>query len=168
MYTIKLEDKKFNVELDKKDKSKAIVNNKKIDLDIINVKENTYHVISNNKSYNVEIIAFDKQKKEVDIKLNGVIYKTTVLEDLDLLLKELGMDAALSIKVNDIKAPMPGLVLDIVVKLGQEVNEGDSILILEAMKMENNIKSPTTGVIKEIKCKKGIAVEKNEVLVLFE
>jgi biotin carboxyl carrier protein len=71
-------------------------------------------------------------------------------------------------KVNEIKAPMPGLVLDIIAEVGQEVNEGDNILILEAMKMENNIKSPTTGVIKEIKCEKGAAVEKNEVLILFE
>ena len=168
MYTIKFEDKDFNVNFDKKDNKKVFVNDKEIDLDIINVKENTYHVISDNKSYNVELIAFDKIKKAVDLKINGKIYKTSVLEELDLLLKELGMDAALSAKVNDIKAPMPGLVLDITVEVGQEVNEGDNILILEAMKMENNIKSPTTGIIKEIKCEKGVAVEKNEVLILFE
>jgi len=168
MYTLKVEDKEFKVELDKKNKTQGTINDKSFDLDIIESKENTYHVISNNKSYNVEVVNFDKAKKAIEIKVNGKIYKTEVLEDLDLLLKELGMDSALTAKVNEIKAPMPGLVLDIVVEIGQEINEGDNVLILEAMKMENNIKSPTTGVIKEIKCTKGAAVEKNEVLVLFE
>jgi len=168
MYTIKLEDKEYKVELDKKDTTKAVVNGSEYDLDIIETKGNTYHIISDNKSYNVELVNIDKVKKALEVKINGKTYKTSVLEELDLLLKELGMDAALSAKVNEIKAPMPGLVLDIIAEVGQEVNEGDNILILEAMKMENNIKSPTTGVIKEIKCQKGAAVEKNEVLILFE
>lgn len=168
MYTLKVEDKEFKVELDKKNKNRGTVNNKSFDLDIIETKKDTFHVISENQSYNVELVNLDKVKKEIEIKINGEVYKTEVLEDLDLLLKELGMDSALTVKVNEIKAPMPGLVLDIIAEVGQEINEGDNVLILEAMKMENNIKSPTTGVIKEIKCKKGTAVEKNEVLVLFE
>ena len=168
MYTLKVEDKEFKVELDKKNKNRGTVNNKSFDLDIIETKKDTFHVISENQSYNVELVNLDKVKKEIEIKINGEVYKTEVLEDLDLLLKELGMDSALTVKVNEIKAPMPGLVFDIIAEVGQEINEGDNVLILEAMKMENNIKSPTTGVIKEIKCKKGTAVEKNEVLVLFE
>lgn len=68
-------------------------------------------------------------------------------------------------KVNVIKAPMPGLVLKIMISENQDINEGDSVLILEAMKMENVIKSPGTGKVKIIKVKERDAVEKNEVLV---
>ena len=77
------------------------------------------------------------------------------------------MDNLAAAKVNEIKAPMPGLVLDIRVAEGDEVKKGDSILVLEAMKMENIIKSPTDGIIKKINVKKGIAVEKNQVLIHF-
>ena len=168
MYTIKIKDTEYKVVLDKKDSSKTKVNDKNIDLDIIETKPNTFNIISENKSYNVEIVNFNKQEKKIELKINGEIYSTEILENLDLLLKELGMDSALTSKVNEIKAPMPGLVLDIAVEVGQEVKIGDTVLILEAMKMENNIKSPTDGVIKEIKCTKGNSVEKNDILVLFE
>jgi biotin carboxyl carrier protein len=70
-------------------------------------------------------------------------------------------------KVNEIKAPMPGLVLDVRVSEGEAVKKGDAIIVLEAMKMENIIKSPTDGIIKKISVKKGVAVEKNQVLIHF-
>jgi len=168
MYTIKIKDTEYKVDLDKKDKSKAKLNDKDFDLDIIETKDNTFNIISDNKSYNVELVDFNKVEKKLDIKINGKVFTTEILEDLDLLLKELGMDSVLTAKVNEIKAPMPGLVFDIIAEVGQEVKVGDTVLILEAMKMENNIKSPTDGVIKEIKCTKGNSVEKNDILVLFE
>jgi biotin carboxyl carrier protein len=70
-------------------------------------------------------------------------------------------------KVNDIKAPMPGMVLNILVKEGDTVKKGDAILVLEAMKMENILKSPTDGLIKKIAAVKGTAVEKNQLLIQF-
>ena len=77
------------------------------------------------------------------------------------------MDKLASTKVNDVKAPMPGLILSMSVAEGDEVKKGDPLLILEAMKMENVIKSPSDGVIKSIKAAQGDSVEKNEVLIQF-
>ena len=77
------------------------------------------------------------------------------------------MSDANASKVKDVKAPMPGLILDIKVRPGQEVKKGDPILILEAMKMENILKSPGDGVVKEIKVQTRQNVEKNQVLILF-
>ncbi len=77
------------------------------------------------------------------------------------------MDNLNANKINEIKAPMPGLVLDIRVAEGDAVKKGDTILVLEAMKMENSIKSPTDGLVKKISVKKGLAVEKNQVLINF-
>ena len=71
-------------------------------------------------------------------------------------------------KVSDLKAPMPGLVLEVSVEGGQQVSKGDGLLILEAMKMENVIKSPTDGVIKSISVNKGETVEKNQLILNFE
>jgi biotin carboxyl carrier protein len=83
------------------------------------------------------------------------------------LLHSLGLDSLASKKVNDIKAPMPGMVLNILVTEGQEVKKGDGLIVLEAMKMENILKSPTDGVIKKIAITKGVAVEKNQLLIQF-
>ena len=70
--------------------------------------------------------------------------------------------------VNAIKAPMPGLILEISVTVGHEVQEGDNLLILEAMKMENSFDSPRAGVIKSIAVEKGQAVDKGQLLIEFE
>jgi biotin carboxyl carrier protein len=78
------------------------------------------------------------------------------------------MDNMASKKVLELKAPMPGLVLNIVVKEGDSISKGDALLVLEAMKMENNIKSPTDGIIKKIHAVKGNAVEKNQLLISFQ
>jgi biotin carboxyl carrier protein len=77
------------------------------------------------------------------------------------------LDNLNSKKVNEVKAPMPGLVLEIRVNVGDAVKKGDAILVLEAMKMENILKSPTDGTVSKINVKKGIAVEKNQVLINF-
>ena len=78
------------------------------------------------------------------------------------------MDNLSSNAAEDLKAPMPGLVLDVKVSPGDSVTTSDVVLVLEAMKMENNIKAPAEGVVKSIEIEKGQAVEKNQVLVTFE
>ena len=80
----------------------------------------------------------------------------------------MGFSVGTTKQINFILAPMPGLILEINVEVGQEVNENDNLLILEAMKMENIITSPRDGVIKSISIKKGDAVEKNQLLIEFE
>ena len=80
----------------------------------------------------------------------------------------MGFETGTTKKVNEIKAPMPGLILDINVEIGQEVKEDDPLLILEAMKMENALTSPRDGVIKSISVTKGDAVDKNQLLIEFE
>jgi biotin carboxyl carrier protein len=86
----------------------------------------------------------------------------------DELLHELGMDKVSSKKFNDLKSPMPGMVMKLEVQVGDEVKKGDALLVLEAMKMENLLKAQGSGKVKLIKVKAGDKVEKNERLILFE
>lgn len=143
------------------------VNNQPIDFDLLKTGPQSSHIIHDNKSYTVEVVDFDKAEKLAHIKVNGNVYQVQVTTQLDLLLKQLGMDNLSSNKILQIKAPMPGLVLNVLVSEGTEVKKGDNLLVLEAMKMENMIKSPTDGVIKKIEVKQGDKVEKNELLVVF-
>lgn len=151
-----------------KDLKSGIINNNPFNWDVSKINERTFHVIKNNKSYNVELLKSNKEEKNFFVKVNGKKFKFEVKDKYDELLKSLGMDNMTITKVANLKAPMPGLVINIAVEVGQTVQKGDTLLILEAMKMENVIKSPTDGVIKSIAVNKGNAVEKNQVLLNFQ
>jgi len=137
-------------------------------LDVSKINNQKMHVLHQFKSYNVEILDSDFDNKSYKVKVNNNEYNIHVFNLLDILIKEMGFELGSSKTVNEIKAPMPGLILDINVKEGQEVKEDDTILILEAMKMENVLTSPRDGIIKSIGAKNGEAVEKNQLLITFE
>ncbi|WP_417291200.1 biotin/lipoyl-containing protein [Corallibacter sp.] len=137
-------------------------------LDVVPTKANTFHILKNNQSFNAEIIEKDFNNKTYAVKVNNTVYNVAIADYLDQLIKDMGFEVGASKHVNDIKAPMPGLILDISVSQGQEVKENDTLLILEAMKMENVLTSPRDGVIKTISVAKGDAVDKNQLLIEFE
>ncbi len=148
-------------------KVSGTLNGKEVEADIINTGNQEYHLLLNNQSYNILLVKADYAEKKLVIKVNGKKYTLDVKDKYDELLHNLGLDNIASKKINDIKAPMPGMVLNILVSEGQEVKKGDSLLVLEAMKMENVLKSPTDGIIKKIAAIKGNAVEKNQLLIQF-
>lgn len=155
-------------ELDVELKADVIsVNNLVMELDCVQNDSKNIHILHNNNSYSVELASEDAEKN-MEIKVNGTSYKVAVKDQFDLLLKELGMESLASKKVKEVKAPMPGLVLNFMVEVGQEVKKGDNLLVLEAMKMENILKSPTDGIISKISVQKGDKVEKNSILCEFE
>lgn len=157
-------DKTWQVDIQK---DTILLNGTPFNWDIQPIGPHTYHIIKDNKSYTAELVEADYQAKTFTFKINGIKQTVTAKDRFDLLLDQLGMSDANTQKVNDVKAPMPGLILDIKVQAGQEVKKGDPILILEAMKMENILKSPGDGVVKEIKVEVRQNVEKNQVLILF-
>ena len=136
--------------------------------DLLKVKEGSYHVIRGGKSYRVDLVEADADKKQYRLLVNGEEYEIGLKDRYDLLLERLGMEDLQSKRVEDIKAPMPGKVLDVKVSEGNEVKEGDALLVLEAMKMENVIKAPGDGTVKTVHVNVSDPVEKNTVLVEFE
>ena len=139
-----------------------------INLDALNVANNKFHVLNDHKPYKAEIIAADFLAKKYTIKVNNNNYEVAIADALDRLIKSMGIERGRTKVVNVIKAPMPGLILDISVAIGQTVKENDPLLILEAMKMENSFLSPRDGVIKSIAVEKGNAVDKGQLLIEFE
>ncbi|MEW6469068.1 MAG: biotin/lipoyl-containing protein [Bacteroidota bacterium] len=144
------------------------VNGKKFAWDAVEIKPGTFHILKDDTSYTAEVVKADHKTKTFTVKVNGNKYTLQAKDKYDELLEKLGMDAGSAARVNDMKAPMPGLVLDIRVNEGSAVKKGDALIVLEAMKMENILKSPADGTIKKVNVKKGAAVEKNQVLVTYE
>ncbi len=137
-------------------------------LDIVPQSRSEFHVLDNKTSYRADIIQKNFNKKNYTIAINGNIYDVAISDALDLLISDLGMEVTAEKKENDLKAPMPGLIVGINVAVGQEVKENDGLLVLEAMKMENTLLSPKDGVIKSIAVTNGDRVEKNAILIEIE
>jgi len=151
----------------KQEKGQIIINEHPFPIDIQPIGSNKFHILKGTKSYNAELIKFNTQLKTLTLKIEGEKFEVVIQDRFDLLMEKMGINQSVGIKAEDIKAPMPGLILDIKVSEGQEVDLGEPLMILEAMKMENILKSPRKGVIKNIKVKKGQSVEKNQVLIEF-
>lgn len=136
-------------------------------IELVQHDEETLFLVTPSKVLTVRCLEINKAEKSVTLLHNGSRITVSITEPLDELLKSMGLEDALTPKINDLKAPMPGLVLDVLVNPGDTVKKGDTLLILEAMKMENAIKSPADLTIKEVHTTKSSAVDKNEVLITF-
>jgi len=137
-------------------------------LDAIVTSSSEFHILQNHKPFSATITESDFLKKTYTVEVNQNSYTIEIANELDILIKEMGFEVGKTKQINAIKAPMPGLILEINVSVGQEVNEGDNLLILEAMKMENSLSSPRDGIIKSITVAKGDAVDKGQLLIEFE
>jgi biotin carboxyl carrier protein len=164
MYRANVSKKSF--EIDNHD-HQLIIDGAPLDWDIVEVSNGYFHILINRKSYRAEVVSADPATKTFVMKINGKVYSVTLKDKFDLLLEKMGMNNGSSGKANHIKAPMPGLIIDLRVKEGDTVMPGDALLILEAMKMENMIKASAQSVVRSVKVKKGDSVEKNQVLIEF-
>jgi biotin carboxyl carrier protein len=164
MYKAIVNNKSFEIE---PTEAGFLVNGKTIEWDLVKISAGYFHILYNNKSYRAELVKADRESKTFTFKINGNTYPVMLKDKFDLLLEKMGMNTTGGSKLNVVKAPMPGLIVDLKIQAGDAVKSGDALLILEAMKMENILKSPGEGVVKTVKVKKGDSVEKGQVLVEF-
>ncbi len=154
----------FIIEIDKDIFELEDANN----VDATQISDSKFHVLKNNQSYQVEIIESDFDSKTMTLEVNGNKYKIQIKDSYDQLVKKLGFASANNQKLKNIKAPMPGLIIDILVEPGQSIQKGDPLLILEAMKMENVLKAVGEGVVKAVSFTKGMAVDKGQIMIEME
>jgi len=138
------------------------------EIDLIDNGDLKYHVLNDNESYNVELCGSDFLNKSYVISVNSKEYSIEISNELDALIEKMGYSVNGIEKGNVITAPMPGIIIALNVKKGDVVREGDTVLILEAMKMENSIKCPKDAVVKSVLIEKGNSVEKNKLLIELE
>ncbi|MBS1771923.1 MAG: acetyl-CoA carboxylase biotin carboxyl carrier protein subunit [Bacteroidetes bacterium] len=158
---------KNSFSIDQKD-GQWLINDTVVNLDIQPQPNRLISVLYNNKSYTATVEKVDTKNKELVLKINGQPYKIAIKEPIDLLLTSMGLDMAAMKKVEPVKAPMPGMILKVLVEPGQQINKGDGLLILEAMKMENILKASQSATVKSIKAIEKTAVEKGAVLIELE
>jgi len=138
------------------------------ELDMIQTADNEYHILQDGQSYKAVVLDHNYREKTLTLEINGNPYTIQIADEYDLLVKKMGLSAMSAQKIKNIKAPMPGLILDILIEPGQAVSKGDQLLILEAMKMENVLKAEGDGVVKSIEVEKSAAVDKGQILIEME
>ena len=135
-------------------------------LDVLNKNVEDFSLIHQQRIIKGEVIS--AKGKNYKVEIDGERFQVQIKTQLDQILDTMGLNKPKVSKIRSIKAPMPGLVIEINVEEGQTVSENDKMLILEAMKMENVIKIPHEAVVKKINIVKGQAVDKGQVLIELE
>jgi len=165
MYKILVGEKSYEIDFNG---NKVIIDGNLVDIDLAYLKPNNYNLLLDHYSFNLEVVSMNKNTGKAVIKVNNKEVEIIAKTAMDELLAKMGLNNNHNTVTKDINAPMPGLILDIVVSEGEEVKKGDTLLILEAMKMENIIKSPGEGKIKSIIVSKGDSVDSGQKLIHFE
>ena len=138
------------------------------DLNIMAMGGDTFHVLRDGQSYHATLESVDYKTRLFTFRINGSLYSVKITDQYDRLVQQMGLSTGSNKQINNLKAPMPGLVISVLAIPGQEVQKGDPLLILEAMKMENVIKAAGPGKVKSVQIQKGAAVEKGQLLLEFE
>ena len=138
------------------------------DLELVHVSDTHKRVYAKGKVYNITVLNPATADGEIELLLNQKRVNVNVSSPLDELLKSMGLDNALEVKVTNLSSPMPGLVIKSSVKEGDEVKKGEPLMVLEAMKMENILKATADVTIDKINVKAGEAVEKGAILIEFK
>lgn len=111
------------------------------------------------------VVTVERDGGETKVWVNGQPIEVEVRTEADLLLERFGLDAGDTAADREVKAPMPGLVLRVLVEPGDTVEAGQGVVVLEAMKMENELAAPAAGTVAAVRVSSGDAVGKNDVLV---
>ncbi len=138
------------------------------ELDIVRQADGSWHILHQNLSYNLKVLHIDRQNKTIKLELNGESFHVQIADPLQQLIEEMGLSSRPHHQSGEVLAPMPGLVLNILVKEGETIEKDQPLLILEAMKMENIIKAEGQGSVARIAVEKGQAVNKGELLLFIE
>ncbi len=143
--------------------SNPVINGEEKDINFIEQDDFEFVFNRNNRRYNCELVSRDQNK--AIIRVNGVEYKFSIESIFSYIRRGMINTDLNKADDNNIKAPMPGKIVDIFLAEGDLVNAGEPVLSLEAMKMQNEINAKCNGVIKKIKVQPGQTVMKDELLV---
>ena len=157
-YVTIINNQSYEIEID--NDGGVLVNGEARDVDFLNLGGSLFSVITENRSFEAVI---DDDNDKIAVMMTGRLFETQVLDERAMLMMQRrGGQVSAS---GDVLAPMPGLIVEVTTEQGAEVSQGDTLIILESMKMQNELKSPADGVVRSIHVESGQAVDKSDLLV---
>lgn len=167
-YEIHLENRTAKIELLNKAGNRSVitVDDRKYEIDIVMVENGVYSILYNGKSYNVELIETDNVKKYI-VNTFTRSFNVEIIDAETKYQQSRGQGFEPNGGKN-ISSPMPGKVVKIPVKVGEVVGSGQTVIVVEAMKMQSEFKASGDKVVKEILVKEGDVVEAHQILLKME
>ena len=161
-YIVNVEEREYKIDLTKEAGGYvALIDGKKMNVEVAREDGDEIIIVVNNRPYVIML------ESDVRIRVNGDVYEVNVMdEQIQKLIK--ASPEKFQKKDLALKAVMPGLVIDIMVKEGDPVKTGDALLVLEAMKMQNELKAPQDGTVKRVIVQKGKTVNTGDTLLVIE
>src|ERR1035437_1224533 len=167
-YEIKLEHRTARIELLNREGNKVLltVDDLKYELDVVMVEKGVYSILYNGHSYNVELIEGESSKEYIA----NTFARSFVAEIIDAETKYLHnrLQGTEHKGENDISSPMPGKIVKIPVSVGENVTAGQTLIVVEAMKMQSEFKSSANRIVKEILVKEGDTVNAHQIMMKVE
>lgn len=147
-------------------KIRLSIDGKEYEADVIKVENGVYSILLDDKSYNIELIQ-GKNNKNYSVNTQSDSFDLEIIDAQSRYQKSRQADEFDDDK-KTISSPMPGKIVKIPVKVGDKVSEGQTVVIVSAMKMENEFKAPSDCVVKEICVKEGDTVDGKQTLLVLE
>lgn len=157
-YVTIINERRFEIEVD--NDGRVLIDGEERDVDFLNLGGSLYSLITENKSFEAVI---DDDEGRIDVMMRGRLFEAQVLDERAMLLMQ--RRGGISSSSGEVHAPMPGLIVDVTVEDGEAVAKGQTVIILESMKMQNELKSPIDGMVRAINAVAGQAVDKNDLLL---
>ena len=157
-YVTIINERRFEIEVD--NDGRVLIDGEERDVDFLNLGGSLYSLITENKSFEAVI---DDDEGRIDVMMRGRLFEAQVLDERAMLLMQ--RRGGMVDSSGEVHAPMPGLIVDVTVEEGEAVAKGQTVVILESMKMQNELKSPIDGTARAIHAVAGQAVDKNDLLV---
>ena len=164
MYEVTIDEKVYRVELQRSDEGwRCRLDGREISLDAVSGQDGVLSLLLGGKSYEIKLESFEAESSVV---VGNQRFQASVRDPRSL--RSRARAGATDQGVKKIKAPMPGKVVRLLAAIGSVVEEGQSVIVIEAMKMQNELKSPKSGVIRKISVQEGAAVEAGQALAEVE
>jgi biotin carboxyl carrier protein len=160
-YVTIIGDRQFEIEIG--NNGEVTVNGEPRHVDFLSLGPSLYSMITDHRSFQVVV---EGDSGHYDVLMNGHLYATQVMDERALLMAQ--RRGGLVSGSGEINSPMPGLIVGVLVEAGQMVEAGQTVVILESMKMQNELKTPVAGLIESVSCEVGQTVDKNARLVVVK
>jgi biotin carboxyl carrier protein len=159
-YVTTINNKTFEIEIQRD--GSLIVNGERREVDFLALGPSLYSILMDGLSHELVI---EERDQNIEVLVRGRLFTGQVLDERAQLMAERSGGMISDTGEMSIRAPMPGLVVAVSVEVGQDVRAGQTIIILESMKMQNELKAPRDGVVQNIGVAAGQSVEQNKILV---
>ncbi|MDX9758834.1 MAG: acetyl-CoA carboxylase biotin carboxyl carrier protein subunit [Bacteroidota bacterium] len=159
-YTARIDGKEFVIE---HDDGRVLVNGEEVDVEQLRLGSMRILRVGTHR-YDVTSLQREDDGTR-SVRLNGKRLRVELEDEVAAMLRSFGGEKATKLHAAIVRSPMPGKITRVLVREGELIEAGQGVLILEAMKMENEIKAPAAGIVKAVHVSESDAVEKNTALI---